>query len=143
MARFLDEVKKRYDVVLFDSAPLLPVTDAAVLAAALTGALVVANATKVRRAQFSDAVTSVEQVGAKVLGVVINGSPSKNSPSYYGYASRVSDAPGDAADADAGGSRRGASRRRSAAGHAGGHSQANGAHDRGRVGAAPPVDTKR
>ncbi|HEY8788358.1 MAG TPA: polysaccharide biosynthesis tyrosine autokinase [Actinopolymorphaceae bacterium] len=89
MARFLENVKDRYDIVLFDSAPLLPVTDAAILAAGMTGAVVLAKATKVRRAQFGDAIASIEQVGAKVLGVVLQGVTTKSSNSYYGYAPRV------------------------------------------------------
>jgi len=89
MTRFLESVRSRYDVVLFDSAPLLPVTDAAILAAGVTGAVVVANATKVRRGQFADAIASVEQAGAKVLGVVLERVPAKSSHSYYGYAPDV------------------------------------------------------
>jgi len=94
MARFLETVRARYDIILFDSAPLLPVTDAAVLATAVTGAVVLANATKVRRAQFSDSIGSVEMVGAKVLGVVLKGVPSKSSNSYYGYAPRTTESEG-------------------------------------------------
>lgn len=94
MARFLENIRARYDIILFDSPPLLPVTDAAVLAAGVTGAVILANATKVRRAQFSDAVDAVELVGAKVLGVVLKGVPSKSSNSYYGYAPRTTESEG-------------------------------------------------
>lgn len=89
MARLLEEIKGRYDIILFDSAPLLPVTDGAILAAGVTGAVVLANATKVRRAQFEAAIGSIEQVGAKVLGVVIKGVPPRSSNTYYAYAPRV------------------------------------------------------
>jgi succinoglycan biosynthesis transport protein ExoP len=139
MARFVDEVRKRYDVVLFDSAPLLPVTDAAILAAGLTGAVVVANATKVRRAQFGDAIDSVEKVGAKVLGVVLNGSPAKTSHSYYGYAPQVT-----TENAGTKRSRRD-SRKRTGAAHANGvHTPIDGVRDdRAGVRVPPTVDSKR
>lgn len=89
MASLLELVRGRYDIILFDSAPLLPVTDAAILAHIATGAVIVANAGRVHRAQFGDAVASVEQVGARVLGVVLNGVPAKGSSSYHGYAPEV------------------------------------------------------
>jgi len=106
MKNFIEMARVRYDIVLFDSAPLLPVTDGAILAARVTGAVIVANATKVRRAQFNDAIRSVDQVGAKVLGVVLKGLPSKSSHSYYGYAPEVAEVPAVRA-----GSRRGNARR--------------------------------
>lgn len=89
MARLYESIKDRYDIILFDSPPLLPVTDAAILSAGVTGAVVIANATKVRRAQFEDAIASIDQVGAKILGVVLEGVPMKASNSYYGYAPQV------------------------------------------------------
>ena len=90
MASFIAKVRSLYDVVLFDSAPLLPVTDAAILAARVSGAVVVANVNKVHRAQFSDGLRSIEQVGAKVLGVVLKGTSAKPSTSYYGYVQETS-----------------------------------------------------
>lgn len=92
MARLLEEIKSRYDIVLFDSAPLLPVTDGAILAAGVTGAVVLANATRVRRAQFADAIGSIEQVGANVLGVVLKGVSSRSAGTYYAYAPQVTSA---------------------------------------------------
>lgn len=95
MAWVLGELTKRYDVVVIDSPPLLPVTDAAILARLTGGALVVAGTHTLHRAQLTEALGSLEAVGAKALGIVAN---------------RVRRAPSDAY-AYYGGSRQGTSRR--------------------------------
>jgi polysaccharide biosynthesis transport protein len=74
--------------VLIDTPPLLPVTDAAILAKMTGGALVVAGADALHRQQLTDGLGSLEDVGARVLGVVLNRLKDKQSDaySYYGYA---------------------------------------------------------
>ncbi|GAB2455786.1 tyrosine-protein kinase domain-containing protein [Jatrophihabitans fulvus] len=96
MRQLLADVAARYDVVLLDCAPLLAVTDAAVLARELTGAIVVAQVSpvgrrlrrlrraRVARSQFIEALGSLEQLGADVLGVVLNG-VGRKAEAYYGY----------------------------------------------------------
>jgi succinoglycan biosynthesis transport protein ExoP len=49
MADLLESLASRYDFVLIDTSPLLPVTDAAILAKLTGGALVVAPAETVGR----------------------------------------------------------------------------------------------
>ncbi|GAB3172541.1 capsular exopolysaccharide synthesis family protein [Micromonospora palomenae] len=58
--------------VIFDSPPLLPVTDAAIIARMTGGALVVARAGSTRTDQLATAVQSLRSVGAPVLGLVVN-----------------------------------------------------------------------
>lgn len=85
MAWLLGELVKRYDVVVIDTPPLLPVTDAAILARLTGGALVVAAANRVHRADLADAMTSLEAVGARVLGVVVNHLARKQTDAYSYY----------------------------------------------------------
>ncbi len=84
MAWLLGELVKRYDIVVIDTPPLLPVTDAAILARLTGGALVVTAANRIHRADLRDAIGSVEAVGARVLGVVVNHLARKQSD-YYSY----------------------------------------------------------
>ena len=96
MRKLLDEVGGRYETVLLDSAPLLAVTDAAVLATSASGAVLVSRvaASRLRelrghrrrptREQVKEALSSLHQVGANVLGVVVNGVP-RTAGSYYTY----------------------------------------------------------
>jgi len=72
MSTVLKELTERYDVVLLDTAPLLPVTDGAILAKLAGGALVTVGAGTVNRHQVAVALGSLDSVGARVLGIVMN-----------------------------------------------------------------------
>lgn len=86
MEKLIDELRSRYDVVLLDAPPLLPVTDAALLATRADGAVVVVRHGKTTRDQLGHAVERLSSVGAKTLGVVINLTPAKKTGGYgYGY----------------------------------------------------------
>jgi capsular exopolysaccharide synthesis family protein len=87
MANLLEELSSQYDIVLIDTPPLLPVTDAAILAKTTGGALVVASADTLHRQQLTDGLGALEDVGARVLGVVLNRLERKQTDaySYYDY----------------------------------------------------------
>jgi len=87
MAWVLAELAKRYDVVIVDTPPLLPVTDAAILARMTGGALVVAGGRTLHRQQLMEALGSLEAVGARALGIVVNHVKAAQSDaySYYGH----------------------------------------------------------
>lgn len=87
MRTLLGELVERYDVVILDTAPLLPVTDGAVLARQADGALVVAGANVAHRPQLQTAVAALETVEARVLGIVLNRVPveKRGAYSYYEY----------------------------------------------------------
>jgi succinoglycan biosynthesis transport protein ExoP len=89
MANLLDQLASEYDVVLIDTPPLLPVTDAAILAKLTGGALVVVGSEKLHRAQLAEAMGSLETVGARVLGVVLNrlARTQGDTYAYYDYSS--------------------------------------------------------
>ncbi|PUB27777.1 capsular exopolysaccharide synthesis family protein [Promicromonospora sp. AC04] len=72
MAALLAELADAYDVVIADTAPLLPVTDGAILAKMTGGAVVVVGAGITHRPQLTEALGALDTVGARVLGVVVN-----------------------------------------------------------------------
>jgi capsular exopolysaccharide synthesis family protein len=84
MVSLLAEARQRYDLVIVDTAPLLPVTDGAIAAARADGALVVVRYGKTRTAEVERAVESLRAVDARVLGTVLNRSPLKGEGAY-GY----------------------------------------------------------
>lgn len=87
MADLLHSLEQRYDIVLLDAPPLLPVTDAAVLAVETTGAVMVVHHGKTRREQLEHSAQALEAVGARILGGVLNFAPAKGPEAYYyGYA---------------------------------------------------------
>ena len=72
MTELVDDVRKRFDVVIFDCPPLLPVTDAAVVAARADGTLLVVRARRTTAAQVTASVQALHAVNATLLGSVLN-----------------------------------------------------------------------
>ncbi|GGN59623.1 chromosome partitioning protein [Actinoplanes lobatus] len=72
MTELVDEARRRFDVVIFDCPPLLPVTDAGVIAARVDGTLLVVHAHRTTSAQVTAAVRTLHAVGATLLGCVLN-----------------------------------------------------------------------
>ena len=81
----LDELAGQVDVVILDSPPLLPVTDAAILAQRVDGVVLVVEAGSTRRTVAQHAAETLRQVNAHVLGVVLNAVPMRKAGYYYYY----------------------------------------------------------
>lgn len=85
MDALLEELRERFDIVILDAPPLLPVTDAAVLAGQSDGAIVVTRHGRTTRDQLSHAVERLDAVDAKTLGVVLNLTRGKGGGDAYAY----------------------------------------------------------
>ena len=85
MAELLKVLGQEYDHVLIDTPPLLPVTDAAILAAATSGALLVTAAGKSRTTELREATEILDRAGARTLGVVVGMVQPKQNRYGYGY----------------------------------------------------------
>ena len=70
--------------MLIDSPPVLPVTDAAILSRHADATLMLAAAGQTRRADLHRAVEKLDQVGATILGIVLN-KVTRQTGRYYGY----------------------------------------------------------
>ncbi|OIH97599.1 polysaccharide biosynthesis tyrosine autokinase [Curtobacterium sp. MCBA15_001] len=84
MQDLITTLEGQFDYVLFDAPPLLPVTDAAILAKKASGAIVVVASGKTLKGQLAGAVQSLENVGAPIAGFVMTMMPTKG-PGAYGY----------------------------------------------------------
>ena len=85
MIATLKELEFRFDVVIIDTPPLLPVTDAAVLSTIAGGTVVIVGAGRVDRDHLSRSLQSLETVQARVLGLVLNMIPTQGPDGYYYY----------------------------------------------------------
>jgi capsular exopolysaccharide synthesis family protein len=88
MVNLLAQLDSVYDTVIIDAPPLLPVTDAAVLAKIVSGgALMVVGSGKISKHQLEAAILSLETVGGRLIGVILNLMPAKDAKAfgYYGY----------------------------------------------------------
>jgi capsular exopolysaccharide synthesis family protein len=85
MVQLMESLRDRFDVIIINTPPLLPITDAAVLAAHADGVLVVVRAGRTTRQQLSLAMRALHAVGARVLGTVLNMAPTQRDSSYEAY----------------------------------------------------------
>lgn len=98
MKTVLGRLKQSADMVIFDSAPLMAVTDTAVLSSYMDGTLLVVDPRRSRRRVVKLARESLSRAGANVLGAVLNRIPASSDAGYgpyYGTADEF--APGSAA----------------------------------------------
>ena len=68
----IEELKRRFDVVILDSPPVLPVTDAVLLAGRVDGVILAYEAGRTARSALARAKTQIEASGTKILGIVLN-----------------------------------------------------------------------
>jgi capsular exopolysaccharide synthesis family protein len=85
MNTLLEELKKRYDIILVDTPPAIAVTDAQILATRCDGVILVVDSGKVKREIAMKAKANLEHVQARLLGVVLNNVDRKNKDTYYYY----------------------------------------------------------
>ena len=84
----LAALQSESDIVMIDSPPVLPVTDAAVLSARVDATLVVSRAGATSRRDLARAVEVLRQVDAPLVGTVLNGVKEEGAYGYsyrYGY----------------------------------------------------------
>lgn len=86
MERLVADLRRSYDIVLIDAPPLLPVTDAAILALLSDGALLVVRHGRTGHDQVRAAVERLQTVGATLFGTVLSMSPRRAAGRFgYGY----------------------------------------------------------
>ena len=71
-SNLLAELRQEYDIILVDSPPVLPVTDAAIIGAKADGVLMVYFAGKAAREALLRAKVQLESVHSNIIGVVLN-----------------------------------------------------------------------
>ena len=72
----------RYDTLIVDSAPLLPVADRTALAQRVSGTLMVVGSGRVRRPHLAQALRKLEIVQLPILGIVLNRVPRRGLSAY-------------------------------------------------------------
>jgi capsular exopolysaccharide synthesis family protein len=83
MSEIIRAASRTADYVLFDSPPVLAVTDATVLAGRTDAVVLVVEAKKTRSDAVKQAYEAVAKAGTRCLGVVLN--KTAKAPGYYGY----------------------------------------------------------
>jgi len=87
MSDLIAELKTRYDIVLFDSPPMLGVSDASVLASEVDQTIIIVQHRRFPRAMLTRVKQAIVGVGGNVLGVVLNNVDLRHDQNYYYYTS--------------------------------------------------------
>jgi len=82
MGALIEQLSASADIVLFDTPPVVAVTDAAVLAPRVDGVLLVLHAGQTRRDRAREARRLLEKVKAHIVGVVLNGAKLERGYTY-------------------------------------------------------------
>lgn len=88
LRRFIDEMRRRYDLIIFDTPPLNAATDAVVLGTQVDGVVIVLRASKTKKDVARQKMELFDNVQAKVLGLILNGTRvdlAHEGYSYYHY----------------------------------------------------------
>ncbi|MFQ5770930.1 MAG: polysaccharide biosynthesis tyrosine autokinase, partial [bacterium] len=85
MQRFLDEVRRKFDVIIFDSPPLNAATDAVLIGTQVDATVIVIHAGDTDREIARQKLELFSNVPAKVLGVILNGTTADMAHPGYSY----------------------------------------------------------
>jgi len=88
MRRFLDDVRRRFDLIIFDTPPLNAATDAVVIGTQVDASIIVIRAGKTHREVAKQKMELYHHVPAKVMGIILNGTSvnlAHEGYSYYHY----------------------------------------------------------
>lgn len=92
MSSLIHRLEEVFDAIVIDAPPLIPVTDATVLAQRVAGVVLVVGSGKIQSQDLEKSLSSLELVKANVVGVVLNLLPTKGPDayaySYYSYESK-------------------------------------------------------
>jgi capsular exopolysaccharide synthesis family protein len=86
MKEFLADMQKRYDLILIDTPPVIPVTDAQVVSTLVDGMIIVISSGVTQTELAKRSKDLILKVGGKIVGLVLNNFDIYNTyGSYYKY----------------------------------------------------------
>ena len=85
MKNILQRAKEKYDYVLIDAPPVLPVTDTLVLSRLVDGLIMVIDSGEIKVEMAREVKNQLVHAGANILGVVLNKVRSEHHGYGYGY----------------------------------------------------------
>lgn len=87
MGEVLAEMKERFDMVIFDTPPILAVADAQILANQVDASLLIVSSSKTEKEAALKAKDLLTQAKSKLLGAVLNNRKMEEGNYYYYYGS--------------------------------------------------------
>jgi capsular exopolysaccharide synthesis family protein len=85
MSQLVDKLEKEWDMVLFDSPPIVAVTDASMISAELDAIALVVKAGQTERSAVDQALDTIRNVKAPLIGAILNGASQESLGGKYAY----------------------------------------------------------
>lgn len=85
MEQLINELREKMDYIIFDTPPILAVTDSTVLAKFSDGAIIISDYKRTSKDDGKKIISALEKTGVRQLGVVINNIPKSVAYPYGGY----------------------------------------------------------
>lgn len=85
MKELISALRERYDIIIFDAPPVLPLPDTPILAPLAEGTLIIYQVGRMARSALKRAKMILDSSQTKVLGIVLTGVKAAISPDYYHY----------------------------------------------------------
>ncbi|WP_449355147.1 CpsD/CapB family tyrosine-protein kinase [Virgibacillus natechei] len=85
MEKLIDEAKQSYDIIIFDTPPVLAVADAQILSSLCDGSILVVRSNQTEYDPATKAIEALKSVNAKILGTILNDRAKQDSNYYYYY----------------------------------------------------------
>jgi tyrosine-protein kinase len=80
----LNKLEELYETIVIDGTPLVPISDARILARFADATLVVASANRATRRQVRTAIERLSLIGVRPTAMVLNNYSARGAPGYYG-----------------------------------------------------------
>lgn len=85
MSLMIERLEDEYDMILFDSPPIVAVTDASMISGELDAIALVVKAGQTERTAVDRALDTIRNVKAPLIGAILNGASQENLGGKYAY----------------------------------------------------------
>jgi capsular exopolysaccharide synthesis family protein len=85
MSKLIDKLEAEWDIVLFDSPPIVAVTDASMISSELDAITLVVKAGQTERSAVDRALDTIKNVKAPLIGAILNGATQESLGGKYAY----------------------------------------------------------
>ena len=85
MEKILETMKAQYDIILFDTPPVMAVTDAPIISTKVDGMLMVVKSYSTDKNVLERALINLENINARIVGFVLNDIDLTHRYASYGY----------------------------------------------------------
>ncbi|MBT7579461.1 MAG: polysaccharide biosynthesis tyrosine autokinase [Candidatus Marinimicrobia bacterium] len=85
MSKLVDHLESVWDIVIFDSPPIVAVTDASMISGEIDAIALVVKAGQTQRSAVDRALDTIRNVKAPLIGAILNGASQENLGGKYAY----------------------------------------------------------